>query len=177
MPGAEKCAIEFCSLSKTAGFTGTRCAYTVVPYALEQTAADGTLLSLNRMWNRRQTTKFNGVSYIVQRAAAAVFSEEGIRQAREAIAYYKGNAAVIAKTFDSLGFRYFGGLHSPYIWMECPDGMKSWDFFDLLLEKAAVVGTPGAGFGSNGEGYFRLTGFGSREQTEEAMQRMRALLG
>ena len=177
VPGAEKCAIEFCSLSKTAGFTGTRCAYTVVPYALEQTAADGTLLSLNRMWNRRQTTKFNGVSYIVQRAAAAVFSEEGIRQAREAIAYYKGNAAVIAKTFDSLGFRYFGGLHSPYIWMECPDGMKSWDFFDLLLEKAAVVGTPGAGFGSNGEGYFRLTGFGSREQTEEAMQRMRALLG
>lgn len=177
VPGAEKCAIEFCSLSKTAGFTGTRCAYTVVPHALEQRAGDGTLLSLNRMWNRRQTTKFNGVSYIVQRAAAAVFSEKGIRQAREAIAYYKGNAAVIAKTFDSLGIRYFGGVHSPYIWMECPNGMKSWDFFDLLLEKAAVVGTPGAGFGSNGEGFFRLTGFGSREQTEEAMKRIQALLG
>ena len=174
--GAKKCAIEFCSLSKTAGFTGTRCAYTVVPRELTMRASDGETLSLNRMWLRRQTTKFNGVSYIIQRGAAAVFSDEGVRQSREMVGYYKANARLIADTLSELGIRYFGGIHSPYIWMECPNGMKSWEFFDYLLENAAVVGTPGAGFGVNGEGYFRLTGFSSREQTAEAMERFKAIL-
>ena len=174
--GAKKCAIEFCSLSKTAGFTGTRCAYTVVPRELTMRAPDGETLSLNRMWLRRQTTKFNGVSYIIQRGAAAVFSDEGVRQSREMVGYYKANARLIADTLSELGIRYFGGIHSPYIWMECPNGMKSWEFFDYLLENAAVVGTPGAGFGVNGEGYFRLTGFSSREQTAEAMERFKTIL-
>lgn len=137
---------------------------------------DGETLSLNRMWLRRQTTKFNGVSYIIQRGAAAVFSDEGVRQSREMVGYYKANARLIADTLSELGIRYFGGIHSPYIWMECPNGMKSWEFFDYLLENAAVVGTPGAGFGVNGEGYFRLTGFSSREQTAEAMERFKTIL-
>ena len=173
--GAKSCAIELCSLSKTAGFTGTRCGYTVVPHALTAKTADGGVLSLNRMWLRRQTTKFNGVPYIVQRGAAAVFTEEGMRQAKETIGYYKQNAKIMAETLTRKGIRFFGGVHSPYLWMECPNGMKSWEFFDYLLENAAVVGTPGEGFGVNGEGYFRLTAFGGRDNTAEAMERFQKL--
>lgn len=169
--GAKKCAVEFCSLSKTAGFTGTRCGYTIVPKALKFSASNGTEMSLNAMWNRRQTTKFNGVSYIVQKGAAAVFSEEGMAQCRENIRYYQENARIIASVMDKKGIRYFGGVNSPYIWFECPQNMESWDFFDYLLNKIQVVGTPGAGFGNNGRYYFRLTAFGSRENTVEAMER------
>lgn len=168
---AKTCAIEFCSFSKTAGFTGTRCGYTVVPSAL---SAGG--LSANKMWLRRQTTKFNGVPYIVQKGAAAVFTEEGQRQIKENIGYYRANAKLIAECMDELGIWYTGGKNSPYIWLKCPDGMTSWEFFDYLLENAQVVGTPGAGFGKNGEGYFRLTAFGSREVTAEAVERIKALL-
>lgn len=174
--GATECAIEFCSFSKTAGFTGTRCGYTTVPKALLLRTSDGGTLSVNRMWNRRQTTKFNGVPYIVQRGAAAVFSPAGQQQARALVDYYKENARVIADAFCKKGIKFYGGVHSPYIWLECPNGMKSWDFFDYLLENAAIVGTPGAGFGVNGEGWFRLTGFGGREKTAEAMERFSALL-
>lgn len=166
IPGAETCAIEFRSFSKTAGFTGARCGYTVVPKALVR---DGQ--SLNAMWLRRQSTKFNGVPYIVQRAAEAVFTPEGWSQCMESIDYYRENARIIAGTLDELGIFYTGGIHSPYIWLRCPGGLNSWAFFDLLLEKANVVGTPGAGFGVNGEGFFRLTAFGQRESTREAMQR------
>ena len=169
--GAKTCAIEFCSFSKMAGFTGTRCGYTVVPEAIKK---DG--LSANKMWLRRQTTKFNGVPYIVQRAAAAVFTPEGRKQIAENLAYYEENAKVIANTLRELGVWFTGGEHSPYIWLRCPDGMSSWEFFDYLLENAQVVGTPGAGFGVNGEGFFRLTAFGSKEVTAEAMQRIKALL-
>ncbi len=171
LPDAKRCAIEFCSLSKTAGFTGTRCGYTIIPKTLK---IEG--MSPNRMWNRRQATKFNGVPYIIQRGAEAAFSEEGVRQSQEMIAYYKKNTAVMAETLERCGVHFFGGVHSPYLWMECPDGMDSWTFFDYLLENAAIVGTPGAGFGINGEGYFRLTGFGSQPKTMEAMQRISSLL-
>ncbi len=166
--GAKDCAIEFCSLSKTAGFTGTRCGYTVVPKALGK---------LNKFWLRRQTTKFNGVPYIVQRGAAAVFSEEGQKEIKENINYYKENARVISDTLTKCGIWHVGGKHSPYIWLKCPNNMTSWDFFDYLLENIQVVGTPGAGFGKNGEGYFRLTSFGSKENTQEAMQRFEMLFG
>lgn len=169
--GAKRCAVEFCSLSKTAGFTGTRCGYTIVPKDLKFSASNGTEMSLNAMWNRRQTTKFNGVSYIVQKGAAAAFSEEGMAQCRENIKYYQENARIIASVMDKKGIRYFGGVNSPYIWFECPQNMESWDFFDYLLNKIQVVGTPGAGFGNNGRYYFRLTAFGSRENTIEAMER------
>lgn len=165
---AKDCAIEFCSLSKTAGFTGTRCGYTVVPKALGV---------LNKMWVRRQTTKFNGVPYIVQRGAEAVFSEEGQKEIRENINYYKENAKVISDTLKSCGIWHVGGKHSPYIWLKCPNDMDSWTFFDYLLENAQVVGTPGAGFGKNGDGYFRLTSFGSKENTAEAMKRFKKLFG
>ncbi|WP_249313166.1 LL-diaminopimelate aminotransferase [Congzhengia minquanensis] len=165
--GAKKCAIEFCSFSKTAGFTGTRCGYTVVPLELE---SDG--LSLNKMWLRRQTTKFNGVNYIVQRGAEAVFSPEGRKQIQENIDGYMENAKVIVATMKKLGIFYTGGENSPYIWLKCPEGMKSWDFFDYLLTKLSINGTPGAGFGENGEGFFRLTAFGDPEQTKEAMRRL-----
>lgn len=171
IPGAEKCAIEFCSFSKTAGFTGTRCGYTVVPNGLE---FEGT--GLQGMWLRRQTTKFNGVSYPVQVGAAAVFTKEGMEQVRQAIAYYKENAKIICAALDELGISYTGGKNSPYVWLKCPGGMKSWDFFDLLLQKANVVGTPGEGFGKNGEGFFRLTAFGNRERTVEAMARIQKAL-
>ncbi len=171
LPDAKRCAIEFCSLSKTAGFTGTRCGYTIIPKTLK---IEG--MSPNRMWNRRQATKFNGVPYIIQRGAEAAFSEEGVRQSQEMVAYYKKNTAVMAETLERCGVHFFGGVHSPYLWMECPDGMDSWTFFDYLLENAAIVGTPGAGFGINGEGYFRLTGFGSQPKTMEAMQRIASLL-
>lgn len=173
--GAKKCAIEFCSLSKTAGFTGTRCGYTIVPKALKFTASNGTEMSLNAMWNRRQTTKFNGVPYIVQRGAAAVFSPEGMAQCKENIKYYQENAKIIAEGLGSKGIRYFGGVNSPYIWFECPNDMDSWEFFDFLLNHAQVVGTPGAGFGKNGQKYFRLTSFGNHENTIEAMERIKKL--
>lgn len=173
--GAKKCAIEFCSLSKTAGFTGTRCGYTVVPLDLKFAASDGRELSLNAMWNRRQTTKFNGVSYIVQKGAAQVFSEEGMAQCRDNIKYYQENARIIAATMEKKGIRYFGGINSPYIWFECPMGMESWEFFDFMLNKIQVVGTPGAGFGNNGKNFFRLTAFGTKENTIEAMERFETL--
>lgn len=174
--GAEKCAIEMCSLSKTAGFTGTRCGYTVIPSTLVVTASDGSEVKLADLWGRRQGSKFNGVSYPVQRAAEAVFSPEGQKQTREAIAYYKGNAKIMAETLDELGIKYTGGINSPYIWLKCPDGMNGWDFFDYLLKEIQVVGTPGDGFGPNGVGWFRLTAFGSRENTVEAMRRFKKLL-
>lgn len=170
--GAKKCAIELCSLSKTAGFTGTRCGYTIVPHDLVRKTKDGREMSLNKMWLRRQTTKFNGVPYIIQRGAEAVFSEEGQKQCREMLAFYKENARIMSEALAKKGIKFYGGTHSPYIWMQCPNGMGSWEFFDYLLEKLAVVGTPGAGFGSMGEGYFRLTAFGSRENTIEAMKRI-----
>lgn len=170
--GSKKCAVEFCSLSKTAGFTGTRCGYTIVPKALTFTASNGAEMSLNAMWNRRQTTKFNGVSYIVQKGAAAVFSVEGMAQCKENIKYYQENARIIAEGLAAKNIRYFGGINSPYIWFECPNGMDSWDFFDYLLNNAQVVGTPGAGFGKNGQKFFRLTSFGNRENTIEAMERI-----
>lgn len=170
--GAKKCAIELCSLSKTAGFTGTRCGYTIVPHDLVRKTKDGREMSLNKMWLRRQTTKFNGVPYIIQRGAEAVFSEEGQKQCREMLAFYKENARIMSEALTKKGIKFYGGTHSPYIWMQCPNGMGSWEFFDYLLEKLAVVGTPGAGFGSMGEGYFRLTAFGSRENTIEAMERI-----
>ena len=171
IPGAKTCAIEFCSFSKTAGFTGTRCGYTVVPKALVRQDTP-----LNKMWLRRQTTKFNGVPYIVQKGAAAVFTQEGLPQIKETIGYYLDNAKIIAQAMDELGIWYTGGTNSPYIWLKCPNDMKSWDFFDLLLEQANVVGTPGAGFGNNGEGFFRLTAFGNRENTQEAVERIKNLL-
>ncbi len=174
--GAEKCAIEMCSLSKTAGFTGTRCGYTVIPSTLVVTASDGSEVKLADLWGRRQGSKFNGVSYPVQRAAEAVFSPEGQKQTREAIAYYKGNAKIMAETLDELGIKYTGGINSPYIWLKCPDGMNGWDFFDYLLKNIQVVGTPGDGFGPNGVGWFRLTAFGSRENTVEAMRRFKELM-
>ena len=169
--GSKHCAIEFCSFSKTAGFTGTRCGYTVVPSALIR---DG--FSLHNMWFRRQSTKFNGVPYIVQRGAEAVFSDEGQKETRDNIKYYLENANIIAERLRRLNINYTGGTNSPYIWMECPQGMSSWEFFDYLLEKANVVGTPGSGFGSNGEGYFRLTAFNSMEKTSEAALRIEHLL-
>ncbi len=170
--GAKKCAIELCSLSKTAGFTGTRCGYTVVPLALERKTSKGEVLSLNKMWLRRQTTKFNGVPYIIQRGAEAVFSPEGIEQCRANIAYYQENARIIMDALTEKGIKFYGGKHSPYIWLQCPGNMGSWEFFDLLLNKLGIVGTPGAGFGKCGEGYFRLTSFGSRENTAEAAERI-----
>ena len=174
--GAKKCAIEFCSLSKTAGFTGTRCGYTIVPKDLKFAASNGTEMSLNAMWNRRQTTKFNGVSYIVQKGAAEVFSKEGMAQCRANIAYYQENARIIADCMEKNNIRYFGGINSPYVWFECPMGMESWEFFDYMLNNIQVVGTPGAGFGDNGKYFFRLTAFGTKENTIEAMERFDKML-
>lgn len=170
--GARTCAIEFCSLSKMAGFTGTRCGYTVVPRELKRGG-----MQINSLWLRRQTTKFNGVPYIVQRGAAAAFSPEGLKQNRENIARYMQNAAVIADTMRELGIWFTGGVNSPYIWLKCPNGMAAWDFFDYLLNELAVVGTPGAGFGKNGAQFFRLTAFGNYEETVAAMRRLRGALG
>lgn len=169
--GAEKCAIEFCSLSKTAGFTGTRCGYTVVPKTLVRDGA-----KLNSMWLRRQTTKFNGVSYVVQKGAEAVFTEQGIKEINESIAYYAENAKIMADTLTELGIWFTGGKNSPYIWMKCPNGMASWEFFDYLLNNIGVVGTPGSGFGKCGEGYFRLTAFNTKENTILAMEKLKKLL-
>lgn len=166
--GSKKCAVEFCSLSKTAGFTGTRCGYTIVPKDIIVENK-----SLNMMWLRRQTTKFNGTSYVVQRGAEAVFSEEGIAECYNNIAYYKENARIIAEALDEVGVWYTGGINSPYVWLKC--GMDSWEFFDMLLNDAQVAGTPGSGFGKCGEGYFRLTAFNTRENTIEAMKRIKQL--
>lgn len=167
---AKKCAVEFCSLSKTAGFTGTRMGYTVVPMELEFGG-----VSLNKLWLRRQTTKFNGVSYVVQKGALGVFTKEGREQIKKDISYYKANAEIITTTLDQLGIWYTGGKNSPYVWLKCPDGMESWDFFDMLLKKIGVVGTPGAGFGENGKNFFRLTAFSTKENTIEAMERLKTL--
>ena len=173
--GSKKCAVEFCSLSKTAGFTGTRCGYTIVPKDLKLPASTGAEMSLNAMWNRRQTTKFNGVPYIIQKGAAAVFSAAGMAQCRKNIEYYQQNAKMIADALSRKNIRYFGGVNSPYIWFKCPDEMDSWGFFDYLLTNAQVVGTPGAGFGRNGRNFFRLTSFGNRDDTVEAMARIERL--
>ena len=169
--GAKEVAVEVCSFSKIAGFTGTRCGYTIVPQDIRQGE-----LSLNKMWLRRQTTKFNGVAYVVQRGAAAVFTPEGMREIRENLDYYRQNAAVIAQALDEMGIWYCGGKNSPYIWLRCPSQMDSWAFFDWLLENANVVGTPGEGFGACGQGYFRLTAFGDADRTKEAAQRIKAAL-
>ena len=171
LPGAEKCSIEICSLSKTAGFTGTRLGYTVIPRALVRNG-----MSFNEMWVRNRTTKTNGVSYIIQKGGAAVFTPEGQKQIHDNIRVYKNNAKVLMDALDKLGIWYCGGKNSPYIWMRCPGKMSSWEFFDRLLFKVQVIGTPGAGFGSCGEGYFRFSTFGSPEDTKEAASRLCALL-
>jgi LL-diaminopimelate aminotransferase len=171
--GARKCAVEFRSFSKTAGFTGVRCALTVVPEDVTAKTPGGEAVPLNRLWNRRQTTKFNGVSYPVQRAAAAVYTDEGWRQTKEILDYYMGNARVIREGLKSAGLTVYGGVNAPYIWLKTPGGLSSWDFFDRLLAECHVVGTPGSGFGPSGEGFFRLSAFGSRENVEEAVGRIR----
>jgi LL-diaminopimelate aminotransferase len=171
IPGAKTCAIEFCSFSKTAGFTGTRCGYTVVPHELTRENT-----KLNSLWLRRQTTKFNGTAYIVQRGAEAVFTETGFSEIKQNIAYYLENAQIISDTLDKLGIWHIGGKNSPYIWLKCPNNAESWDFFDLLLNDVNIVGTPGAGFGKNGEGFFRLTAFGNREDVLEATRRLESTL-
>ena len=165
--GAKKCAIEFRSFSKTAGFTGTRCAYTVIPKEL---IFDG--VSLNNLWDRRQSTKMNGVSYVVQRGAEAVYSEAGQKEVKENITYYLNNAKIMINGLRKAGFEVYGGVNSPYVWLKTPDGLTSWEFFDLLLEKTGVVGTPGSGFGISGEGYFRLTAFNTKENTEKAVEKI-----
>ena len=167
LDGAKTCAIEICSLSKTAGFTGTRLGYTVIPKALKRNG-----MNLNEMWVRNRTTKTNGVSYIIQKGGAAVFTEEGQRQIHENIQIYKRNAKILMKALDQIGMWYCGGKNAPYIWMRCPRGMKSWEFFDYMLHKIQVVGTPGEGFGAAGEGYFRFSTFGSPEDTKEAAERI-----
>ena len=172
---ARRCAIEMCSLSKTAGFTGVRCGYTVISHELTARASDGSEIRISDLWARRQGSKFNGVSYPVQRAAEAVFTPEGQRQIHENIAYYQRNARLIADTLNRLGISFTGGENSPYIWLKCPDGMDSWEFFDYLLNEIQVVGTPGAGFGKNGNDRFRLTSFNSYENTAEAMERLISL--
>ena len=171
--GAREVAVEFRSFSKTAGFTGTRCAYTVVPKEILVYDSNGEAHSLNKLWLRRQATKFNGVSYPVQAAAAAIYTEEGKKQVKETVDYYMENARIIREGLEKAGYKVFGGINAPYIWMKTPDNMGSWEFFDKLMKDANVVGTPGAGFGANGEGYFRLTAFGTRENTEKAIERIR----
>lgn len=171
--GAKDVAIEFRSFSKTAGFTGVRCAYAVVPKTVFGYTRTGEKVSLNKLWNRRMTTKFNGVSYVVQRAAEATYSEEGKKQIKENIKYYLDNAKIIKDGLKEAGFTVYGGENSPYIWLKVPNGMTSWEFFDYLLEKACVVGTPGSGFGRCGEGYFRLTAFGTKENSIEAINRIK----
>ena len=171
--GAKEVAIECRSFSKTAGFTGLRCAYMVIPKELKGYTKNGKEISINSLWSRRHGTKFNGVSYPVQRAAEAVYSEAGQKEIRENIDYYLNNVKIIKEGLQEAGFTVFGGVSSPYVWLKVPDGMTSWEFFDALLEKANVVGTPGVGFGPSGEGYFRLTGFGTIENTKEAVERIK----
>lgn len=173
--GAKQCAVEFCSLSKTAGFTGTRFSYTIVPKELVFTVSTGAQMSLHDMWNRRQSTKFNGTPYIIQYAAAKVLTEDGMKECMENIAYYMENARMIAETLRRKNISFTGGVNSPYIWFKCPKEMESWEFFDYLLHNAQIVGTPGAGFGVNGKNYFRLTSFGTHEKTKEAMERFEGL--
>lgn len=175
IPGAEKVAIEFRSYSKTAGFTGLRCGYTVVPKALKGVDSEGNEVLLNALWNRRQCTKFNGASYVVQRAAEALYSPKGQRQVKETIGYYMRNAKVLRDGLAEAGLDVYGGVNAPYIWIKTPGGMSSWDFFDLLLSECNVAGTPGSGFGPSGEGYFRLTAFGRYENTVEAVERLKKL--
>jgi LL-diaminopimelate aminotransferase len=176
IPGAREVAIEFRSLSKTAGFTGTRCAYTVVPKDLKARNANGDLVGIHALWNRRQTTKFNGVSYPIQKAAAAVFTPEGSRAVKEVVAYYMENARIIREGLAAARYTVYGGVNAPYIWLKVPAGLDSWGFFDKLLREAQVVGTPGSGFGSCGEGYFRLSAFGFRENVQEAVERIKSRL-
>ncbi|WP_320676127.1 LL-diaminopimelate aminotransferase [Prochlorococcus sp. MIT 1300] len=173
--GARECAIEFRSFSKNAGFTGTRCAFTVIPKSLSGIGIGGKYVDLWSLWNRRQSTKFNGVSYIIQRGAEAVYSPEGSLQVKELVAFYMQNANIICSELSNAGFSVFGGKHAPYVWLRVPDGMDSWGFFDDLLTKVNVVGTPGSGFGFSGEGYFRLSAFNSRANVEEAMRRISSL--
>jgi LL-diaminopimelate aminotransferase len=175
--GARQCALEFRSFSKTAGFTGVRCALTVVPEDMTARTAGGEKVSLNKLWNRRQSTKFNGVSYPVQKAAQAVYSDEGWEQVREVIDFYMQNARIIREGLTASGITCYGGVNAPYIWLKTPGGMSSWDFFDKLLNECHVVGTPGSGFGPSGEGYFRLSAFGERENVEEAVRRIREKWG
>jgi LL-diaminopimelate aminotransferase len=175
--GAKTCAIEFRSFSKTAGFTGVRCGLTVVPEQLMAVTVNGEKVALNKLWNRRQCTKFNGVSYPVQRAAAAVYSEEGWPQVQETIAFYMENARLILEGLKTAGITCYGGVNAPYIWLKTPEGLASWDFFDKLLNECHVVGTPGSGFGPSGEGYFRLSAFGSRENVQEALRRIQGKWG
>ncbi len=170
--GARDCAIEFRSFSKNAGFTGTRCAFTVVPKTLKGKAADGSDVELWKLWNRRQSTKFNGVSYIVQRGAEAVYSEEGIAQIKALVNFYMDNAKIIRDELTAAGLQVYGGINAPYVWVKTPNNLSSWDFFDKLLQTVNVVGTPGSGFGAAGEGYFRISAFNSRENVEEAMKRI-----
>lgn len=170
--GARDCAIEFRSFSKNAGFTGTRCAFTVVPKSLKGKAADGSEHAIHALWNRRQCTKFNGVSYVVQRGAEAVYSEAGQAQTKALISFYLENAAIVREKLSAAGLTVYGGINAPYVWVKTPDGVTSWDFFDQLLTQANVVGTPGSGFGAAGEGYFRISAFNSRENVNEAMKRI-----
>jgi LL-diaminopimelate aminotransferase len=170
--GAKECAIEFRSFSKTAGFTGTRCALTVIPKNLTAKAADGSDVELWKLWNRRQSTKFNGVSYIVQRGAEAVYSEAGKAQVKALVSFYLENAKIIREKLSAAGLAVYGGVNAPYVWVNTPNGLSSWDFFDKLLQTCHVVGTPGSGFGAAGEGYFRISAFNSRENVEEAMKRI-----
>ena len=171
--GAKEVAIEFRSFSKTAGFTGVRCAYTVVPKELKAYTKDGKIVELNQLWNRRHGTKFNGVSYPVQRGAEAIYSEEGQKQIKENISYYMNNARIIKEGLQEIGYTVYGGVNAPYIWLKVPKGLTSWEFFDKLLNEANVVGTPGVGFGPSGEGYFRLTAFGTKENTVQAIERIK----
>lgn len=175
IPGAKDVAIEFRSFSKTAGFTGTRCGYTIIPKTVKGRAADGSLVPFNKLWNRRHTTKFNGTAYIVQRGAAAIYTEEGQKQVKALVSYYMENARIIREGLKAAGIQAFGGVNAPYIWLKTPNNMSSWDFFDKLLHEVNIVGTPGAGFGPCGEGYFRLTSFGSRENTKRAVARFAKL--
>ncbi len=177
IPGARECAIEMRSFSKRAGFTGVRCAYTVIPKELTGTLPNGERSSIHSQWARRQATKFNGVSYPVQRAAAAVYTPEGKKQTGEQVAFYMENARRLREGLSSAGFTVFGGVHAPYIWMRTPEGLGSWEFFDRLLSESHVVGTPGAGFGPSGEGYFRLSAFNSRENVDDALERVKTAFG
>lgn len=175
--GAKQCAVEFHSYSKTAGFTGLRCGYTVVPKALTVRTSTGEDVQLNQLWNRRQCTKFNGTAYIVQRAAAAIYTEEGKREVRETIDYYMTNARIMREALTEVGLKVYGGVDAPYIWLQTPEGVSSWQFFEQLLHEINVVSTPGVGFGPAGEGFIRLTAFGKREDCEEAMRRLKAWMG
>jgi len=175
IPGSKDVAIEFRSFSKTAGFTGTRCGYTIIPKGVTGKAADGSRVPYNQLWNRRHTTKFNGTAYIVQRGAAAIYTEEGQKQVKELVGYYLENARIIREGLTAAGLEVYGGINAPYIWLKTPHDMPSWDFFDKLLTELNIVGTPGAGFGPCGEGYFRLTSFGDREDTKRAVARFQNL--